>query len=126
MSTQEYKVTVYDDATIWHQNGKRHRLDGPAMEYVSGTKLWYKNGKLHRLDGPACHFYNGTECWYEDGKRHRLDGPAVERAFNVKQWFIDDLELTEAEFNARTNPIKEMTVAEIATALGHEVKVIKS
>jgi hypothetical protein len=24
-------------------NGKRHREDGPAVEYVDGTKRWYLN-----------------------------------------------------------------------------------
>jgi len=37
----------------WYQNGHLHRLDGPAVEYVSGLKEWYNNGHLHRLDGPA-------------------------------------------------------------------------
>ena len=48
---QEYKVTVDDRGTIeWFQNDKRHRLDGPALEFADGYKAWYQNGKLHRLD----------------------------------------------------------------------------
>jgi hypothetical protein len=34
-------------------------------------------------------------------------------------------ELTEAEFNERMNPAKEMTVAELEAALGHKIKVVK-
>ena len=29
----------------WYLNGKRHREDGPACEYVSGRKEWHLNGK---------------------------------------------------------------------------------
>ena len=45
----------------------RHRLDGPAFEWVSGHKEWYVNGKLHRLDGPAVEWANGYKAWWVDG-----------------------------------------------------------
>ena len=35
---QEYTVRVYVTRTEWYQNGKLHRLDGPAIEYVNGEK----------------------------------------------------------------------------------------
>jgi len=47
---QEYTVKVHGDRTAWFQNGKYHRLDGPAIEYKNGTKHWYQNDKLHRTD----------------------------------------------------------------------------
>jgi hypothetical protein len=28
----------------WWLNGKRHRVDGPAIEYADGSKYWYFNG----------------------------------------------------------------------------------
>ena len=31
----------------WSLNGKRHRVDGPAVEYTNGTKAWYLNGKCY-------------------------------------------------------------------------------
>ena len=31
---QEYHVTVYDNRTDWCQNGKHHRIDGPAIERI--------------------------------------------------------------------------------------------
>tara|TARA_R110000772_G_scaffold89304_2_gene185125 strand:- start:13892 stop:14068 length:177 start_codon:yes stop_codon:yes gene_type:complete len=43
----------------------------------------------------------------------------------TKRWYLNDKQLTEAEFNRRMNPVKEMTVAEIAAALGYDVKVVK-
>ena len=27
----------------WYLNGKRHREDGPAIEWPDGTKWWYLN-----------------------------------------------------------------------------------
>jgi len=42
----EYKVEVHDNGNIcWFLNGKRHREDGPAVEWYNGTKQWYLNGK---------------------------------------------------------------------------------
>jgi len=29
----------------WYLNGLKHREDGPAVEYLTGTKVWYLNGK---------------------------------------------------------------------------------
>ena len=64
----EYTVKVYDDGTKeWYRNGKRHREDGPAMEYANGSKFWYLNGKYHREDGPAIESANGDKYWYLDG-----------------------------------------------------------
>jgi len=42
----------------------QHRTDGPAGEYLDGSKAWCLNGKLHRLDGPAIEGSNGTKEWY--------------------------------------------------------------
>ena len=41
----------------------------------------------------------GNSFWYLNGKLHREDGPAVEWSNQYKQWFINDVELTEEEFN---------------------------
>jgi hypothetical protein len=76
--------------SLWCKEGKRHREDGPALEYFYNNPdksplsyTWYKDGNLHCESGPASvDFYeNGTlECreWYISGKRHREDGPAIE------------------------------------------------
>ena len=60
----------------------RHRLDGPAFEWVSGHKEWYVNGKLHRLDGPAVEWANGYKAWWVDGVSivsHSKKGKIIER-----------------------------------------------
>ena len=65
----EYTVKVYADGTKrWYLNGKRHREDGPAVEYPEGTKCWYLNDELHREDGPAVEWADGTKFWWLNGK----------------------------------------------------------
>ena len=103
MSYKEYTVKVYD----------------------SGTKLWYLNGKLHREDGPACESANGSKEWFLNGKLHREDGPAIEDGYGDKYWYLNDEEYTEEEFNAKMNPAKELTVAELEKLLGYPVKIVK-
>ena len=144
---QEYQVKVYDDKTKWYQNGKYHRLDGPAIEYANGYKVWYQNGKrhrldgpavecadgykewfqngeLHRLDGPAIEWADGSKYWFQNGKYHRLDGPAIEWADGSKAWYIEGKQLTESEFNARINPV-ELTLDEIALKFNIPVSQLK-
>ena len=77
----EYTVKVYDD----------------------GTKWWYLDGKRHRTDGPAIEYSDGTKWWYLDGKRHRTDGPAVEYRDGAKEWYLNGEELTEEEHRKATS-----------------------
>ena len=61
--------TVDSDGTIIYRNsaGLLHRIDGPAVECVNGTKCWCINGQRHRVDGPAIEWANGAvEYWYKD------------------------------------------------------------
>ena len=98
-----YQVMIGDDGTkYWCLNGKRHREDGPAVEFANGSKYWWVNGKLHREDGPAVEFANGG-----------------------KEWWVNGEQLTETEFLKRTAPAKELTIAEIEKLLGYSVKVVK-
>jgi len=76
----------------WCLNGKRHREDGPALEYPDGHKEWWLNGKRHREDGPAIEYPDGAKVWYLNGKRHREDGPACEYANGDKEWFLNNKE----------------------------------
>ena len=100
-----YTVEVSDDGSKhWYLNGKLHREDGPAVEYIDGSKHWYLNGKRHREDGPACEWANGTKYWYLNGKVHRESGPAIEYVSGSKYWFLNGEQLSEAEFNAHPKP----------------------
>ena len=65
----EYTVEVYNNGTkFWYLNGKRHREDGPAIEWSDGDKSWWLNGKLHREGGPAVECVNGIKKWYLNGE----------------------------------------------------------
>ena len=122
-----YKVTVDNSGTIyWHnEDGQLHREDGPAVEQANGTKRWWLNGKLHREDGPAIEYASGSKLWYHNGQLHREDGPAIECANGIKAWSLNGEELTEEEFNRRTQPHKEMTVAQLERELGYKIKIVK-
>ena len=46
MSYETYEVRIYDNGDKqWYLDGKRHRTDGPAIEWSDGTKHWYLDGK---------------------------------------------------------------------------------
>ena len=120
----EYKVKVYANGTKhWHLNGKRHREDGPALEFASGHKEWFLNDQRHREDGPAIEYANGNKFWFLNDQRHREDGPAIELASGDKEWYLNGKEISEQEFLSRS--IKEMTMAEVIEKLGYDIKIIK-
>lgn len=73
------------------QYGLLHRLDGPAVIYVSGTQEWWVRGRKHREDGPALTRWTGEARWHLDGMPHREDGPAVLLPHGRQEWFLDGL-----------------------------------
>jgi len=56
---------VYENGDVFYYNSKDelHRTDGPAIEYISGSRAWYINGKSHRLYGPATVYIHGRKYW---------------------------------------------------------------
>ena len=60
-------INVFGDIE-YRLNGKRHRTEGPAVEYPNGDKYWYVNGKLHRINGPAVERINGDKWWCINGE----------------------------------------------------------
>ena len=129
MAIKKYYVTVDEEGTTcWYKDAKRtilHRENGPAVVFINGYKEWYQNGLLHRTDGPAIEFADDTKQWYQNGLLHRTDGPAVEWSNGRKSWWLNGEELTEAEFLAATQPVVEMTVADIEKLVGKRVKIVK-
>ena len=127
--TEKYYVEVNDDGTYWYEwpgtDRRLHRTDGPAVEYSDGRRDWYQNGQLHRTDGPAVDWPNRYRAWLQNGLLHRLDGPAVVYANGTKEWWLNDVRHTEDAWRAATQPVVEMTVAEIEAALGKRIKIVK-
>ena len=73
------------------------------VKNINGNVYWHVDGKRHRLDGPAIELANGHREWFVDGQRHRLDGPAVEWINERRFWFVNGKYLTESEFNDLSN-----------------------
>ncbi|NBR07558.1 MAG: hypothetical protein EBT92_17580 [Planctomycetes bacterium] len=102
-------------------NDKRHREDGPAVEYTDGYKSWYLNGKQHREDGPAVESDNGSKEWWINDKRHREDGPAVEYTDGNKYWYLNGKLVTEQDVLNSSQTIEidgvKYSLAQIKAAL---------
>jgi hypothetical protein len=66
------KLTINQDGTKeWKlPNGIRHRENGPAVEYIGGTKSWWINGACHREDGPAIEYGDDYKRWFLNGKQY--------------------------------------------------------
>ena len=109
----------------WWQDGLQHRTDGPAIEWFDGSTTWYQNGQVHRMDGPAVEYANGIKIWFQNNKQHRMDGPAVVSPDGNNLWYLQGVRMTEAEFLAATQPVVEMTVADVEKLVGKRVKIIK-
>ena len=70
---------------------------------------------------------NGYTCYYADKEMiilHRTDGPAIEHADGYKEWFVDGIRLTEAEFNM-LHELKEITLEQIAEKFGIELSKLR-
>jgi len=102
-----------------------HREDGPAIEWVDGSKSWYRNGKLHREDGPAGEYASGTKVWSIDGLKHREDGPAIERADGSNEWWVNGKQVTEEEHARLTAKEIVLSMEEIAAKFGISVEKLK-
>ena len=129
MAIKKYFVVVDNFGTTrWYKDTKcniLHRENAPAVEYVDGHVEWWQNDQLHRIDSPAVISKHGDKYWYQNNRLHRTDGPAIEYASGRKMWYINGEELSEAEFLAATQPVVEMTVADVEKLLGKRVKIIK-
>jgi len=87
------------DGRFLYLNGQVRQI-----EYNNGNKVWLnENGLYYRKDGPAIIWKEGNKYWYQgtSGALHREDGPAVEYPDGEKCWYLNDIRLTEEEFNIR-------------------------
>ncbi len=103
----EYNVKVHPNGDKrWYLNGKRHREDGPAVDYANGEKYWYLNGVYHREDGPAVEWPDGTKQWYLNGNHYSEE----EYSKKTKKTIVIDGKTYNAdqvrERLAKLNPLK--------------------
>jgi hypothetical protein len=100
MSTAQ--TDQYGDRRWYNSEGELHREDGPAIEYIDGSREWWVNGELHRTDGPAREWASGSRAWYLHGQLHRTDGPAREWADGFCVWYLHGEHLNFAEWLDKT------------------------
>ncbi len=75
----------YNGRKEWFKYDKRHREDGPAVEF-KGDKEWWLNGVQHRENGPAIERQDGSLWWMRHGLLHRIDGPTIIYADGSQEW----------------------------------------
>ncbi len=65
------RIIVFVDGGVSNRRGVEiHRDNGPAyMSYNDYCQAWFNNGKLHRLDGPA-YICGDYKEWWIDGKQY--------------------------------------------------------
>lgn len=124
---QKYYVHVNPNGVVfWYSDENFTTLDRTGAPAIEGkTKQWFVNGKRHREDGPSIEWSSGSKTWYKNGKRHRTDGPAIEYAGGSKEWYLEGKLMTEHAHAILTAPTQEMTVAKIEAELGYKIKLIK-
>ena len=81
-----------DDKINWNkQISWNKQIEGKELL----CKEYWENGKLHRLDGPAVEYADGYKAYWINGKKHRLDGPAIESMYGIKEYFVNDVYVTD-------------------------------
>jgi hypothetical protein len=74
---------------VFNDNHKLHCENGPAV-YTSTVKEWFINGKRHRVDGPAILIVKDNFIraeWWVNNVLHRDNKPAViDSEGNVEYW----------------------------------------
>ena len=94
------KITYANGTSEWsNSQGIRHRINGPALHYASGTKIWLINGKRHNLNGPAIQYSNGSKIRLINGKPHNINGPASHYTDGSKSWLINGTQYSQFKYN---------------------------
>ena len=76
--TAKIKRIIENDGTIHYYLGDlHHNPEGPAVIGFScrHKEYWFK-GLRHRIDGPAIEYLDGDYEYWENGQRHNPQGPA--------------------------------------------------
>ncbi len=95
-----YKTKISSDEKYFNNEGKLHRVDGPAMTNydLSGRptkETWFKDGIRHREGGPAVTFFFGESLggdsfiWFYKGYKHRVGGPAQYSSDSINEKWYD-------------------------------------
>lgn len=107
----------YEDGGVavvkYYEEGKLHRVDGPALEFADGRKEYYKHGALHCETGPAVITATGVQQYFKQGVLHRLNGPAVIYPTH-EEWWVEGKKIeAPADSLNRKNHLPQMKQCEI-------------
>jgi hypothetical protein len=74
MEREKGRYTV-NGHKVWYHNYKMHREDGPAVEYVDGSKEWWIDGELvyDRFENQLHNYPNISEAFKKSIIKYRLD-----------------------------------------------------
>lgn len=86
------------DNRSFDQDGKLHRLNGPAVEHPDGAKEWWLNGVRHRSDGPAVEWANGEVAWWFQGVCYSNIGGWLNRLAKIDPSHAEDMKMVWANF----------------------------
>jgi len=104
------RIVLTDGDTFWYRDDVLHREDGPAVEWVNGTKEWWYKGffvgkgdkpdptlwaRLTSVEANGGALLNGcivdlegVKWWYKDDLIYREDGPALEAPNGTTEWYF--------------------------------------
>jgi len=71
---------------VWVQDGKYHRVGGPAYIGTDGYMAWCQNGKYHIIDGPARIWPDGSKEYWLNGKYYPQIQNEVQWKMEVQKW----------------------------------------
>lgn len=126
-------TTIHADGTREWKNveGKRHRLDGPAIEWATGSRNWFVNGVAHREDGPAYEDVTGYCEWWIQGnmmlKEWRVDGILSRQEFPkptpsmAQRRFAETLRVSRAEREWQKQPKEGWMIGETCVVTLEEI-----
>lgn len=80
------EVIYLDGANHWtNEEGRLHREDGPAIEYLNGDWSWLFNGKWHRISGPSEWIGRKYGWWVNDENITDLVHECLRRATDLPE-----------------------------------------
>ena len=65
----EFFIIYFKSKYYFNLDGNYHRIGKPAIEFFNGGKIWEENGKMHRIDGPASYDHDNHKFWI-NGKNY--------------------------------------------------------
>jgi hypothetical protein len=88
-----------------------HIVIEDGQEYVMTTRAfgidYRQNGKFHRICGPARTFSDGSEEWHYRGQLHCTSGPAIRNGSGHTEYWINGIHLSLELYNEYTVDIKQ-------------------